>query len=214
MNINVTLIFSLEQYEKTAQAFLNGMVRLSEKQNDLSRPNSVASVFVSRVDTAVDKMIDERVATESDQTVKDRLLSLRGKAAVANAKSIFQRSLEIFSGDTFGRLREKDAGVQRVLWGSTGTKDPAYSDVKYVEELIGRETVNTVPEKTLDAFLDHGSVQETVTSDQKGVQEIIESLRGFGINVDEVCAKLLQDGIVSFEKSFDSLLDSIRAKSG
>ena len=110
------------------------------------------------------------------------------------------------------KLRQKGARVQRVLWGSTGTKDPSYSDVKYVAELIGRETVNTVPEKTLEAFLDHGIVRETVTSDLKGAQEVIESLRGFGIDIDEVCDRLLQDGIVAFQKSFDSLLASIRAK--
>lgn len=214
MNINVTLIFSLEQYEKTAQAFLNGMARLSEQQGDLSRTSSVASVFVSRVDTAVDRMIDERAATESDQAVKDELVSLRGMAAVANAKLIFQKSLEIFSGDAFMKLRDNGARVQRVLWGSTGTKDPSYSDIKYVEELIGKDTVNTAPEKTLEAFLDHGSVRETVTADLEGAREIIGSLRGFGIDVNEVCAKLLRDGIVAFEESFDSLLESIRAKGG
>jgi len=214
INVNVTLIFSLEQYEKTAQAFLNGMARLSERQGDLSRTSSVASVFVSRVDTAVDKMIDEMIATEKDEAAKDKLQSMRGEAAVANAKLIYQKSLEIFSGDAFTKLRKKGARVQRVLWGSTGTKDPSYSDIKYVAELIGKETVNTVPEKTLEAFLDHGIVREAVTSDLKGAQEIIESLRGFGIDIEEVCDRLLQDGIVAFQKSFDSLLESIRAKAG
>ena len=214
MNINVTLIFSLEQYEKTAQAFLNGMSRLSEEKGDLSRTSSVASVFVSRVDTAVDKMIDERAATESDQAVKDELVSLRGMAAVANAKLIFQKSSEIFSGDPFMKLRDNGARVQRVLWGSTGTKDPSYSDIKYVEELIGKDTVNTAPEKTLEAFLDHGIVKEAVTSDQKGAQEIIEGLRSFGIDINRVCSRLLQDGIVAFQESFDSLLESIRVKAG
>jgi len=214
MNINVTLIFSLEQYEKTAQAFLNGMALLSEKRGDLSRTNSVASVFVSRVDTAVDKMIDERVATESDDAAKKKLLSLRGKAAVANARLLYQKSLEIFSRAAFEKLRHNGGRVQRVLWGSTGTKDPSYSDIKYIEELISKNTVNTAPERTLEAFLDHGCVQETATSDPKDAQEVIESLRGVGIDIDEVCARLRQDGIVAFQKSFDSLLESIRAKAG
>ena len=214
MNINVTLIFSLEQYERTAQSFLNGMTRLSETQGDLSRTNSVASVFVSRVDTAVDKMIDDLVAAQSDEAVREKLLALRGKAAVANAKLIYQKSLEMFSGEVFGNLKERGARLQRVLWGSTGTKDSLYSDIKYIEELIGRDTVNTAPEKTLEAFLDHGSVRETVTSDLEDAQEIIESLRGFGIDINEVCARLLQDGIVAFQQSFDSLLESIRAKAG
>ena len=214
INVNVTLIFSLEQYEKTAQAFLNGMARLSEEKGDLSRTSSVASVFVSRVDSAVDKMIDAGAATESDQAVKDKLLSLKGMAAVANAKLIFQKSLEIFSGDAFMKLRDNGARAQRVLWGSTGTKDPSYSDTKYVEDLIGRDTVNTAPEKTLEAFLNHGIVKETVTADPEGAQEIIESLRGFGIDINEVCARLLQDGIVAFQESFDSLLESVRAKAG
>ena len=114
----------------------------------------------------------------------------------------------------FGNLKERGARLQRVLWGSTGTKDSLYSDMKYIEELIGRDTVNTAPEKTLEAFLDHGSVRETVTSDLEDAQEIIESLRGFGIDINEVCARLLQDGIVAFQQSFDSLLESIRAKAG
>jgi len=214
MSINVTLIFSLQQYERTARAFLNGMTRLSETQGDVSRTNSVASVFVSRVDTAVDRMIDELVAAQSDGAVREKLLVLRGKAAVANAKLIYQKSLEMFSGEAFGKLQGNGGRLQRVLWGSTGTKDQSYSDIKYVEELIGKDTVNTAPEKTLEAFLDHGSVRETVTTDLEGAQEIIESLRGIGIDVNEVCAKLLQDGIVAFQQSFDSLLESIRAKAG
>jgi transaldolase len=214
MNINVTLIFSLQQYERTAQAFLNGMTRLSETQGDLSRTSSVASVFVSRVDTAVDRVIDDLVVAENDEAVREKLLSLRGKAAVANAKLIYQKSLEMFSGEAYGKLKANGARLQRVLWGSTGTKDPSYSDIKYVEELIGKDTVNTAPEKTLEAFLDHGSVRETVTSDLEDAQEIIESLSGFGIDIDEVCARLLRDGIVAFQKSFDSLLESIQAKAG
>ncbi len=212
INVNVTLIFSLEQYEKTAQAFLKGMARLSETQGDLSRTSSVASVFVSRIDTAVDKMIDGLVATESDGAIREKLLSLRGKAAVANAKLIYQKSLEMFSESAFETLKANGARLQRVLWGSTGTKDPSYSDIKYVEELVGKDTVNTVPEKTLEAFLDHESVRETVTADLEGAQEIIESLKGFGIDINEVCARLLQDGLVAFQESFDSLLESIREK--
>lgn len=213
INVNVTLIFSLEQYVKTARAFLKGMKRLLEKQGDLSRICSVASVFVSRIDTATDKMIDERISKEQDENIKNKLKSLRGKAAVANSKLIFQKYLEIFSGKEFKPLKDKGTNVQRVLWGSTGTKDPNYSDIKYVSELIGSPTVNTVPEKTLDAFLDHGVIEEALTQNVKEVKEVIGTLKGFGIDLSVICAKLLEDGVIAFEKSFDSLLNTIEIKS-
>jgi len=185
INVNVTLIFSQEQYVKTAQAFLSGMTRLAGNGGDLSRTNSVASVFVSRVDTAVDKKIDQLMEAEGDESVKKQLLSLRGKAAVANAGLIYKRSLEIFSGETYKKLKQQGANVQRVLWGSTGTKDPAYSDIKYVTELIAKNTVNTLPEKTLDAFLDHGSLEKTMPSDTGAAQALLDKVASFGIDIDE-----------------------------
>lgn len=204
INVNITLIFSLQQYIKTAQSFLKGMKRFLDKGGDLSRMASVASVFVSRVDTAIDKMLDG-MGTE-------KAGSLKGKAAVSNSKLIFKKYQEIFSGSDFQELKDKGARVQRVLWGSTGTKDPSYSDIKYVTELIGNPTVNTVPRKTYDAFLDHGIVKESLSHDVKSAEEAIAALSESGISVDAVCEKLLADGVVSFEKSFDSLLSTIEKK--
>lgn len=212
INVNVTLIFSLEQYVKTANAYLKGMKRLLEKQGDLSAISSVASVFVSRIDTATDKTIDERISKEQDEEIKNRLSSLRGKAATANSKIIFQKYLEIFSNKEFMLLKDKGSKVQRALWGSTGTKDTGYSDIKYVTELIGNPTVNTLPQKTLDAFLDHGIVQETLTQDVKGAKDVIDALKDFGIDLNVICAKLLDEGVTAFEKSFDSLLNTIETK--
>jgi len=212
INVNVTLIFSQEQYVKTAQAFLSGMTRLAGNGGDLSRTNSVASVFVSRVDTAVDKKIDQLMEAEGDESVKKQLLSLRGKAAVANAGLIYKRSLEIFSGETYKKLKQQGANVQRVLWGSTGTKDPAYSDIKYVTELIAKNTVNTLPEKTLDAFLDHGSLEKTMPSDTGAAQALLDKVASFGIDIDEVCAQLLAAGVVAFADAFDNLLNTIGTK--
>ena len=212
ININITLIFSLDQYIKTARAYLRGLKRLSEKGGDLSKIHSVASVFVSRIDTTVDGMIEDLITRASDPSVKKHLQSLKGKAAVANSHLIFQNYLEIFAGEEFLRLKENGANIQRVLWGSTSTKNPAYSDIKYVSELIGKNTVNTLPDNTWEAFLDHGTVEEALTADIRESQAIIDDLKKFGIDINEVCQRLLDDGVAAFEKSFLSLLNSIEKK--
>lgn len=212
INVNITLIFSLEQYIKTADAYLKGLQKLYDSRGDLSRIASVASVFVSRVDTAVDQLIDEKESKELNEDIKSKLLSLRGKAAVANSRLIFKKYLEIFMGEDYLQLQKKGAPVQRVLWGSTGTKDPGYSDIKYVTELIGKPTVNTLPEATLAAFTDHGIIEESLTKNMEEAEDTINSLKSFGIDINVVCAKLLNEGLVSFEKSFDSLLSTIEAK--
>lgn len=212
INVNITLIFSLEQYEKTAHAFLRGMKRLLKNKGDLSRVSSVASVFVSRIDTAIDRIIDEKISKEQNEDIKTRLRSLRGKAAVANSKTIFKKYIEIFPGKDFEQLKDSGARVQRVLWGSTGTKDPDYSDIKYVTELIGNSTVNTLPQKTIDAFLDHGICKEALTEKVKEAEETINTLKSHGIDINVICAKLLDEGVIAFEKSFDSLLNTIEAK--
>jgi transaldolase len=209
INVNITLIFSLDQYIKTAQAYLGGLNRLLEKGGDISRTASVASVFVSRVDTAADKMIDDAMAKQADDEARRELESLKGQAAVANSHLIYAKHLELFSNESFRSLAEKGAGVQRVLWGSTGTKDPSYSDIKYVTELIARNTVNTLPDKTLEAFLDHGAIKEALTGNVDQSQKTVDSLKEFGIDVDTICAKLLVDGAASFTKSFQSLLNTI-----
>jgi transaldolase len=205
INVNVTLIFSLEQYKKTATAYLEGIKILLQNKGDARSVRSVASVFVSRIDTATDKLLDQLQG-------QDEAASLKGKAAVANSNLIYGAYTEICSGDEFNGMEKQGASVQRVLWGSTGTKNPAYSDIKYMTELIARDTVNTVPENTLEAFLDHGTVQETITADADEAQRIIDSFQGLGIDINDICAKLLEDGVVAFEQSFDSLLSAIEKK--
>jgi len=205
INVNVTLIFSLEQYKKTAAAYLEGIKRLLKNKGNARSVRSVASVFVSRIDTAVDKLLDQLQG-------QDEAASLKGKAAVANSNLIYRAYSKMFSGNEFKEMEKQGAAVQRVLWGSTGTKDPAYSDIKYMEELIARNTVNTVPENTLEAFLDHGVAQETLTPDADEAQGVVNSLQRLGIDINDVCAKLLEDGVVAFEQSFDSLLNAIEKK--
>ena len=212
VNVNVTLIFSLNQYTKAAEAFLKGMKRLSHTTADLSKTRSVASVFVSRIDTAVDNLFDEKMAQEKDSTKKNQLQSLKGEAAVANCRMIFQKFGSIFSSSSFKSLSKKNCQAQRILWGSTGTKNPLYSDIKYVTELIARPTVNTLPEKTIRAFLDHGTVKEAITNDVGDAVKIIQSLGSFGIDINKACDKLLIDGVLAFEKSFEALINSIETK--
>lgn len=204
ISINATLIFSVEQYVRTALAYLKGIKKLLEKSGNPREVHSVASAFVSRVDTAVDKML--LVSAEKE------LLSLRGKAAAANCGLIFKKYLEIFSAREFLALKQKGANIQRLLWASTSTKNPSYSDIKYVSELIGKNTVNTLPENTFDAFLDHGAVREALGEDIAEAKNILNKLKGAGIDVDAVCEKLLAEGLLSFVESFDSLFMSIEGK--
>lgn len=202
VNVNVTLIFSAEQYSQVTWAYLQGLKRLKEAGGDLSRVHSVASVFVSRIDTSVDKWLDEH-----------GLSDLRGKAAVANSQIIFHKFQQLFSGEDFKTLAAAKANVQRVLWASTGTKDPSYSDIKYITELIGPSTVNTVPDKTLQAVLDHGVAASNLPGNVADAQGLITQLREKGIDVGIVCNTLLEEGLVAFVKSFDELTVSIEEKS-
>ena len=212
INVNVTLIFSLEQYLKTAEAYLKGIEKLLQRGGDARGVRSVASVFVSRVDTLTDDLIDTRLPTLSADTQRAQLAKLKGKAAVANAALIYSKYLEIFSGETFIDLQRQGGGMQRVLWGSTSTKNPAYDDIKYVTELIGEKTVNTVPEKTLQAFLEHGRIAEALPGDIGQAQDVMRILGQFGIDIDHVCRKLLEDGVAAFQESFTSLLKAIEEK--
>lgn len=212
VNVNVTLIFSAEQYQDVAWAYLNGMKRLSGNTKDLSKVRSVASVFISRIDAAVDKMIDEKAAAVTDGGLKAKLESLKGRAAVANSEIIFHKYNQIFSSPEFKTLEASGAQTQRVLWASTGTKNPKYSDVKYVTELIAKPTVNTLPDKTLEAFLDHGVVKMAMPGDVAAAQKIVQDLRAQGIDVGVVCLKLLDEGLVAFDQSFDELTSSIEEK--
>lgn len=201
INVNITLIFSVGQYAKAARAYLDGMRRLLEDKKDAGKVRSVASVFVSRVDTVVDNLLDK---------LADK--SLRGRAAVSNSGLIYKKYLEIFSSQGFKVLEGRGVNIERVLWGSTSTKNPNYSDIKYVAELIAKNSVNTMPEQTFDAFLDHGKIREALTSDVSYAQGVIDSLRGLGIDIDAVCGTLLKEGVTAFERSFDSLLNSIEKK--
>jgi transaldolase len=212
INVNITLIFSVQQYIKTARAYMKGIKHFMQIGGDVSKVCSVASAFVSRVDTLTDKLIEEKLAQLKDDETRMRLEKSKGLAAVVNAAVIFKKYREMFYGEDFKGLQEKGANVQRLLWGSTSTKNPAYSDTKYVTELIGKGTVNTIPEKTLNAFLDHGVVKETLSGNISEAQKITDELMNLRIDINEVCKKLLEDGVVAFEKSFDSLLNSIEEK--
>ncbi len=213
VNVNVTLIFSAEQYQQVAWAYIKGLKTLSQNGGDLSKVHSVASVFVSRVDASVDKWLDEAMAKTIDMKRKPMLASLRGRAAVSNCEIVFHKFQKSFAGEEFKALQSKGAHVQRVLWASTGTKDPQYSDIKYVTELVANPTVNTLPDKTLEAVLDHGIAQIAIPGNVAMAQRNIEELRALGIDVGMVCNKLLEEGLVAFEKSFDELTASVEEKS-
>ena len=212
INVNVTLIFSQKQYEETAKAYLRGLTRLSKTTPDLSKVHSVASVFVSRVDTVIDKLLDDKITKERREKDTARLNQLLGRAAVANGRFIFEKFEEIFNGPEFKALAAKGAHPQRVLWASTSTNNSAYQDIKYVTELISRPTVNTLPEKTLMAFLDHGQVKNAFTSSASESRKTIASLQEVGIDLQKVCQDLLDDGVAAFVKAFDELLVSIEKK--
>jgi transaldolase/glucose-6-phosphate isomerase len=209
ININITLLFSLEAYEQAAIAYIAGLERLAASQDDLSRPASVASFFLSRVDVLVDKKLEALIAAGGDAAAQDRLRSLRGKAAVAQAKLAYERFKSIFRTPRFDALRSKGARVQRPLWASTGTKNPEYSDIMYVEPLIGPDTVNTMPPATMDAFRDHGAVAQTL---ERGVDEAHATLKGLadaGIDMDAVTDQLLEDGVRIFAEAYRDLLAGI-----
>jgi transaldolase len=203
-SINVTLIFSLERYAEVAEAYVRGLERLVESGGDPSPVASVASFFVSRVDTEADRRLEEVGAPPE----------LQGKLAVANAKLAYQRYQEIFAGERWEALAERGATTQRCLWASTSTKNPAYRDVLYVEELIGPKTVNTMPEETIRAFQDHGRVALTLEQDLDEANEVFRRVAEAGVDYDDVTDTLEREGVEKFSDSFAELLDGIRAKSG
>ncbi len=210
INVNVTLIFSPAHYQTIAQAYLEGLRSALKKGLDISGIVSVASVFVSRIDTKVDLTLEE--LAKKNPAVSRKIISLKGKAAVANAKIIYQEFKKIFSGEDFADLKEKGAKLQRVLWGSTGTKNPLYSDVKYVDELIGPNTVNTIPPETLKAFFDHGSVAETLEQGVKEAENILQEIEALGINLNSACGEIQDAGLAAFQDSFNKLIFAIKNK--
>lgn len=209
INVNVTLLFSQTVYEKVAEAYLAGLEDLVGRGGDPRKLASVASFFVSRIDTAVDKLLDERLRDTRESGARKALEDLKGKVAVANAKLAYQRYLRLFSGKRWAALAARGARAQRLLWGSTGTKNPAYSDVLYVEELIGADTVNTVPPATMDAFRDHGKVRASLTENIEEAARVMAALKSAGISIDEVTARLVDDGVRLFAEAFDQLLAAV-----
>jgi transaldolase len=205
-SINVTLIFSLQRHEEVMEAYLRGLERLVTGQGDPSRVASVASFFVSRVDTETDKRL-EAIGTEE-------ALALRGKLAIANAKLAYQNYKRVFSGGRWEALAQRGATPQRCLWASTSTKNPAYRDVMYVENLIGPDTVDTMPRETIEAFQDHGVVALTLEQGLDEANRLLEDLARVGVDYDDVTRTLEEEGVKKFADSFEQLLEGVKAKRG
>ena len=209
ININITLLFAQEVYEKVAEAYLAGLEDLAKHGGNLKKMASVASFFISRIDTLVDSIIDDKLKTMSNVQQEALLKSLLGKVAIANGKLTYQRYQRIFSGPRWQALAAQGAQTQRVLWASTSTKNPAYRDVMYVEELIGPDTVNTMPPATIDAFRDHGRLRNSLTEDVAGAQDVMDNLARTGISIKEVTSKLTDDGVKLFADAFHKLLAAV-----
>ena len=209
INVNVTLLFSQDAYERVAESYMAGLEKLASDGGDLSRVASVASFFVSRIDSAVDALLSVRMKASGSAQEKALLASLMGKAAIANARQTYQRYLRLFNGPRWQALADRGARTQRVLWASTGAKNPAYRDVVYVEELIGPDTVNTLPPATLHAFRDHGRVRASLTENVDEANATMETLARLGISMPEVTARLLDDGVKLFADAFEGLLRAV-----
>jgi transaldolase / glucose-6-phosphate isomerase len=212
INVNITLLFAQAVYAEVVEAYLAGLEAFAAKGGDVSRIASVASFFVSRIDTAVDNLLDEKIAQANDPDEKRRLAALKGKIAVANAKLAYQIYLQRFSGERWQALKSKGAKPQRLLWASTGTKNKAYSDVLYVEELIGPNTVNTMPVATMDAFRDHGKLRNSLEEDVAGAKRALDDLARAGISLDAVTQTLVEDGVRLFADAADKLLAAVAHK--
>ena len=207
ININITLLFSVERYAQVAEAYLRALEARVKRGEDVSRLASVASFFVSRIDSLVDKTLEKKIQT--DGANKAQYEAIEGKIAIANAKLAYQHYLKEFKGPRWEALEKKGARPQRLLWASTSTKNPKYRDVIYVEELIGSPTVNTVPMNTLEAFLDHGKVRQSLLEDVEGARRTMQDLEKAGISMKQVTDQLVVEGVKLFEESFDKLLAAI-----
>jgi transaldolase/glucose-6-phosphate isomerase len=209
ININVTLLFAQEVYEKVAEAHIAGLEDFAKRGGNLKKTAGVASFFISRIDTLVDSLLNERTKKTADANQQALFNSLLGKVAIANGKLTYQRYQRIFSGPRWQALASKGAQTQRVLWASTSTKNPTYRDVIYVEELIGPNTVNTMPPATIDAFRDHGKLRNSLTEDLPGAQKVMDDLAKAGVSIKEVTDKLTDDGVKLFADAFDKLLAAV-----
>ncbi len=202
VNVNVTLLFDVKRYEEIAEAYISGLEQRLDGGGSIDRASSVASFFVSRVDGKIDKRLSELGRSD-----------LAGKAAVANARIAYESFQRLFSGDRWERLAAEGAAVQRPLWASTSTKDPEYSDTLYVDELIGPDTVNTMPDATIECARDHGVAARTIDKDVAGAHALMDELREIGVDVDDIVGReLVEEGVASFAKSFDSMISTIEEK--
>ena len=211
LNVNVTLLFAVDAYRRVIEAYLSGLEDRMKLGGDLQRIASVASFFVSRVDSEVDARLDAIIA-DADDASRSELGALKGKAAIANAKLAYALFQKHFAGERWEKLRAGGARVQRLLWASTGAKNPAYRDVMYVEQLIGPDTVNTMPPATIAAFQDHGEAARTIDKGVDEARELLQALASEGISMTTVTDKLLTEGLASFQKSFDTLLAGLETK--
>jgi transaldolase len=209
ININVTLLFAQEVYVQVAEAYVAGIEALAARGGNLKKMAGVASFFISRIDTMIDAMLNEKLKNTSDANQQALLKSLLGKVAIANGKLTYEKYAQIFSGPRWEKLAAKGAQTQRVLWASTSTKNPSYRDVMYIEELIGPDTVNTMPPATIDAFRDHGKLRKSLTEDIPGAQKTMDNLPKVGISMKEVTDKLTEDGVKLFAEAFDKLLAAV-----
>jgi transaldolase len=212
INVNATLIFSLSHYTAISQAYIRGLEERIEKGLPVDRILSVASFFVSRIDTYVDRRLNDLILKERDEQRLKEMQNLVGRAAVAQAKIVYDTYIRTFYGPIFSRLKEKKANIQRLLFGSTSTKNPSYSDVKYVEEIIGEGTINTMPQETVDAFRDHGEAKAALGEGIMEAKNIIAKLQMYGISVEEVCQQIQDDGVQAFADSYDKLIRSLENK--
>src|SRR5690242_19578366 len=212
INVNITLLFSQQVYEEVVEAYLGGLEAFVDKGGNPHDVSSVASFFVSRIDVAVDKIVEKRLPATQDAEARRSMSGLRGKVAITNAKLAYQRYKRLFSGARWERLQAKGARVQRVLWASTSTKTPGLSDVLYVDQLIGRDTINTMPPTTMDAFRDHGHVHATLEDNIADAEKTMADLAKCGISIDEVTSGLTKDGVRQFADAFDKLLAALADK--
>jgi transaldolase/glucose-6-phosphate isomerase len=212
ININVTLLFSQQVYADVAEAYISGLEAFAKKGGDPHKVSSVASFFVSRIDTLVDDELDKKIAAATDPVEKARLQALKGKVAISNAKLAYQHYQKIYSNERWQRLAQQGAQTQRLLWASTGTKNKAYSDVLYVDELIGADTVNTMPPATMEAYRDHGRPRPSLEEDVNGAQAVMDALPKAGVSIDAVTSKLVEDGVRLFADAADQLYAAVQKK--
>jgi len=212
INVNITLIFSISTYRQVAEAFISALEARRTAGEDISHMASVASFFVSRVDTLVDKLLEDKVKATSNTSEQQHLKSLEGKAAIANARLVYQDFKKIFNTPRFAALKQASAYVQRPLWASTSTKNPAYRDVLYAEELIGPDTVDTMPLETIENFRDHGRVRLSIEDNLEEADQVFDALEKIGIHYDQVTKQLQDEGVQKFADSFHTLFEGIAEK--